>query len=796
LTLAVNDPLWKRLQLLVSLISVLAALAVLIAGWFWWRIRASLPQLDGNIPVTGLNAPVTILRDDLGVPTVSGDSRIDVARALGFLHAQDRFFQMDLLRRKGAGELAELFGRAAVPLDQAYRLHGFRHTAGKSLVLLEPEKRALLDAYTAGVNAGLAALNTIPWEYVVLRVKPEPWRPEDSLLVVHAMWLDLQDASGRLELSLDALRQALGQSGADFLAPRGTSWDAALDGSTFPVAPLPRFRLRNPGEVTSPAENPQPAGSNSFAVAGAHTNGSALLAGDMHLGLHVPHTWYRAVLAWTNAAGAPQRVVGVTLPGAPLMVVGSNSRIAWSYTNSYIDNSDVVVVETDTTAGAYYRTTEGFKKIIERTETINVKGEEPVTFATRWTEWGPIFSAPETGRSLALRWNAHNPESTDLNVIALETAENVTDALDIGRRSSMPNQNLVVADSAGAIGWTVTGRIPRRVGHDGRYPASWAYGDRRWDGWLAPEEIPAMINPPEGILWTANQRLVGGEAYAILGDNGYYGAARAAQIRDGLRELVAAGKSVAPADLLAVQLDDRALFLARWQKLFLTVLSDEAVAKKSDRGELRDAVKQWDGRASIDSAAYRLVRLWRLRVVERALAPFFQRAAATYPGFYYSNFQYEDALWQLVHDQPARLLNPAHTSWESLLLAAADDVLTETDRAGIPPDRFTNGRENTLSMKHPFSRRLPALFARLLDMPGDPLPGGSDMPRMQAASFGASARLVVAPGQEAEGIFHMPGGQSGHPLSPFYRAGHDAWVKGEATPLLPGPSRHTLTLQP
>jgi penicillin amidase len=537
-------------------------------------------------------------------------------------------------------------------------------------------------------------------------------------------------------------------------------------------------------------------GSNSFAVAGTHSgSGSALLANDMHLTLSMPHIWYRAVLQWTDAAGTAHRVVGVTLPGAPALVAGSNGQVAWGYTNANVDTMDVVLVEAETIAQLFYRTTHGFTEIEERKDLIKVKGAGAVPFTAQWTEWGPILSSPGKGRYLALRWSAHDPAATNLDMLDLETAATTAEAMAIAHHLGMPNQNLLAADRAGAIAWTVTGKIPRRIGYDGRFPVSWGYGDRKWDGWLNPDEIPVVSNPPEGLLWTANQRLVGGEAYAKLGDSGYDDGPRGGQIRDDLRRLVA-GKKATPADLLAIQLDDRAVFLERWQNFLLATLTDDAVAARGARGELREAVRQWNGHASPDSAAYRIVRAWRFKVAEWAFSPFAERAGEAYPGFSYSIFQFDDALWRLTHDQPDRLLNPAHSSWKELLLAAADDVLVEIDQAGVTPARFTWGSYNLLRMRHPFSRFLPGLLARCLDMPAQPLPGGSDMPRVQSPTQGASERLVVSPGHEAEGIFHMPGGQSGHPLSPYYRAGHEAWVKGESTPLLPGPAQHTLVLKP
>lgn len=802
---------WRtRLRWIFAGLGGILLIVIAAAVWGWWQMRGSLPPLDGERTVAGLSAPVSIERDALGVPTITGTTRADVARATGFLHAQDRYFQMDLLRRRGAGELSELFGAAAVELDKSARLHGFRRLAAQVIAQAEPAERAALTAYTAGVNAGLAALGNIPWEYLVIRTRPAPWREEDSILCIYAMWFDLQDYKGTFDLHRDALRSALGSAGLEFLAPRGNSWDAALDGSTFAPAPPPplRFRKAEPpaGLAALEPEGKRVVGSNAFALAGTHTaTGAAMLANDMHLDLNVPHLWYRALFRWPEADG-PRRVAGVTLPGVPFMVAGSNGRVAWGFTDAYVDTTDVITLATETTAHSFYQTPAGWKEIEERHEEIRVKGEKSVPFVAKWTQWGPVIDGPKNGRGLVLRWTAHDAVATNLHFLAMDNVRTTTEAVALAHRASFPNENMIIADAAGDIAWTILGLVPHRVGYDGRVPVSWTYGDRRWDGFLPPEEIPVVTTRPggppaealakEGALWSGNNRALGGEAYAKLGDSGYDDGARGGQIRDDLRALIASGKKAAPADLLAIQLDDRAVFLGRWRKFLLEILTDEAVAANKFRADLRAAVRTWNGRATPDSVAYRVVKAFRLHVAERALAPFIGPAQAEYTALNWRNLMYEDALWQLVHEQPAKLLNPAHASWSALLLTAADDLAGDVEKSGGPLARFTWGARNTLAMQHPFGRFLPKPVARLLDMPADQLPGDADMPRVQTARFGQSERMVVSPGHEEEAVFHMPGGQSGHPLSPYYRAGHEAWVKGEPTPLLPGPAQHTLTLTP
>ncbi len=749
---------------------------------------------------------MTVTRDVLGVPVVRGASRLDVARATGYLHAQDRFFQMDLLRRRAAGELAELLGPAALAWDRAARVHGFRALARRSLAQADPADQALVAAYAAGVNAGLAALRAAPFDYLVLHTRPQPWRPEDCSLIGFALTLDLEDDRGSYLRSLAAARDQLGGRVLAFFAPLLTSADAALDGSSAPLPPIPSpadLDLRRPADADAPTVarvGPKPGpvtepafpGSNGFAVSGAHAAGGAgLLASDMHLRLGVPNVWYRAALEWPGG-----HVTGVTVPGVPFVIAGSNGRIAWGFTDSYAATGDLVVVAPGPDPAEYHGPGGRLLPFEVRRDLIAVRGGSPVPIESRWTVWGPIVADGAKGTFLAYRWVAHDPAAANLTLGRMENAATVGAAFAVAHQAGMPAQNLIVADAAGSIGWTIAGRLPRRVGYDGRTPVSYLFGDRSWAGLLPPDEVPAIVDPPGGRIWTANNRIVGGTALAKLGDGGYARGARAAQIRDDLGALLARGHRAEPRDLLAIQLDDRALFLDRWQALLLETLSPAALAGHPARAQLRSLAAQWEGRAGIDSVSYGIVRDFRTAAAARTLQPIFAPCVDADPDFQWTLFHYEDALWAVLHAQPAHLLAPPYASWSDLLLAAADEAAAQLAHAPGAPARATWGRRNRAHIVHPLALALPAWLTGWLNLPAEPLPGDVDMPRVQAPSFGASERFVVAPGRESEGLFHMPGGQSGHPLSPFYRAGHEAWVRGEPTPFLPGAAAHTLILAP
>jgi penicillin amidase len=798
-------------RVLAILLGLLVLAALIGKVWFHHRMVASLPRLDGQRRLAGLAAPVTIERDDLGVPTIHAGSRLDAVRALGFLHAQDRFFQMDLLRRQAAGELADLVGYGALRLDQGHRVHRFRAVARQVVARAKPADRALLDAYAAGVNAGLAALGDKPFEYVALFADPEPWKPEDSILAVHAMFLELNDGTGSRETELGDLQTMVPPAMFEFLAPRGTEWDAPLVGPAIAPPPIPGpevMDLRK--QATTPARGALPklpgepteeisaAGSNNFAVAGAHTaDGHALLANDMHLGIRVPNTWYRVSIVRPDERGGTLRLTGVTLPGTPIVSAGSNGHVAWGFTNSYGDWTDIVQLEMDPKHPRLYRTPQGLKEIEEVKEELQIKGFPDDSETVEETIWGPVIGNSRPGNHpLVLAWTAHHPEAVNLEMGGLETARTIEEAMAVANRSGIPPQNFTVADETGRVGWTIIGQMPRRVGSDGRFdgrlPTSWADGSRHWDGWLTPEEHPRIVDPPSGRIWTANARVVDGEALARIGDGGYMLGARAQQIRDRLLSL----EKATPRDLLAIQLDDRALFLARWRDLLLRELTPEAVKGHPQRAELRRLVTTtWTGRASIDSVAYRAARAFRSQVRDRVFNLLTHQEGTPEVVRVRPSPQLEGSLWRLVTERPVHLLDPLFPSWDAELLAAVDDTIAQMETDGPKLAARTWGERNTTRIQHPLSLLVPFL-GRWLDMPAHPLPGDEDMPRVQGRGHGASERLVVSPGHEETGIFHMPVGQSGHPLSPYYRNGHAAWEEGRPTPFLPGRTVHRLALTP
>ena len=789
------------------------ALVALFGATFaiWLYLRGSLPQLDGQVRARALPAAAVIERDAAGNVSVRAADEAALAYATGYAHGQDRFFQMDILRRLAAGELAALLGPDALPVDRQHRVHRFRARARAAFAALDPAQQAYLRHYAAGVNAAVAAPLARPFEYALLRGAAKPWSPCDSLLVVYAMYLELQGSQISRLLSREALRRGVAPDMLAFLTPAASAFEAPLDGGsvvgtalTLPAA-RPEWLDRISGQASGAnaatwlgafsflpdSTREHSVGSNAFAVGAAHgRDARARVANDMHLALRLPNTWYRLTLSLGH-----RHVSGVSLPGAPVVVAGSNGDVAWGFTNSYGRLAQLVALDRDAADPALYRGPDGrWLRATAYVESLEVAGAQAEAMTVLETVWGPVIES--AGRVYALRWMAHQPGAVDMGLRDMAQARDAAEALRVARSAGVPAQNILVADRAGRIGWTIAGPLPWALPEDDGYAITATQADRPWQR-LPPRDYPRLVDPALGRLWSGNSRALSEPAaQARIGEGGADAGARSRQIRDALLGQDAFDE----ARLLAIQLDDRGLWLDPWRAMMLESLDAGALRGRADRVALRRLVQEWDGRADAQAVGYTLVRDFRQVLYEAWFGGLDARLAAMETGggpvlsLARAPSRIEHTMqWLARHRQwvPAR-----HGDWQAFMLVAIDAVIARNTVGGASLEQARWGDRNELMLAHPFAPLLPAPLRRLLMAPAHPMPGDIDTPRVQRPSFGASQRFVVAPGHEEAGILHMPGGASGHPLSPFYLAGHDDWRLGRPAPFLPGPAAHRLQLVP
>ncbi|MDX3773270.1 penicillin acylase family protein [Chromatiaceae bacterium AAb-1] len=774
------------------LVLTLFTLFILAVATLYGALRLSLPDYQGEH--TAAVASNTLLqRDQLGYLTVKAADRSDAAYALGYAHAQERFFQMDLSRRNAAGELAELFGSIALPADIRQRQHRFRERARQALEHFTLPELELLSTYTRGVNDGLSSLTLPPFEYWLLQQQPQPWQETDSLLIIYSMYLELQGELGRDEYAMTLLENTLPAEWLTFLQQHSADWQAAIDNSTVQPIPVPDTPYPSVLRALTAChdcllKDSTDIGSNNFAVSGQLTpHGSAILADDMHLGIRVPGTWYKAQLNWRENSVLHQ-VTGLSMPGTPAIVVGSNGKIAWGFTNSTADWHDLVKV-TLSDDGKRYKTADGWQPLIYHYDSIKVKNGPDHALQLPETQWGPLLKFGN-GMSYALHWAGYARTAVNFKLMQLEKVTNVAQALEIGPATGIPAQNLLVADRQGNIGWTIMGQIPRRQLTDWDTAQDWTDNQNYWDGYIDPQQQPKLINPESGRLWTANARTVGGDMYQLLGNGGYDLGARSWQIRDGLF-----AHDVLDEQLLhKIQLDNRAIMLERWKKLLLSILTPEII-QEHQLQQYRQFIVQSSHAAATDAVGYTLVRTFRETTLQLLFAPL--SAYLEQHGSRSLDLKYslETPGWALLQQRRPDTLPEQFSDWDELLLTALLQSQARLQQHDTPLKQAQWGKQNLANIKHPLSSAIPVLGG-WLNMPASELAGDSHMPRVQRPASGQSQRMVVAPGQEQLGILTIPAGQSGHPLSPFYRADHQYWLNEVPLPFLPGERKYQLTLVP
>lgn len=778
---------------------------VLIVGFFGWAyyvLQASKPVLTGELIFSSLQAPVEINRDINGIPLLTAENRLDVAFAMGFLHAQERFFQMDLARRVGAGELAELFGSDVLPFDELLRRHRLRHVAEQAVATLPSAHKELLDTYVDGVNAGLQALEHAPLEYTITSTEPEDWTAADSLLVILNMFVLLQDSNGEQEYARHALYQSLPESVAVFLDAGGSGqWDAPITGPTMQIPAIPladAFSLRDRpiASLIDSRERPSISGSNAWAMSGDYTgSGAAIVANDMHLAYYMPSMFYR--MEWVIEPDSNtidrQHMVGITLPGLPMMVAGSNGFIAWGLTNSAGDWSDTVLLDSVNEEQTGFQAADGRLAFETVVETIDINGSDPASFEIKSTPWGPVYEVEESGDLYAMQWVAHYPRVVNLGLLELEQVHSTAAALQLTADIGIPQQNIIFGDHEGNIGWTIAGAIPDRSSSNGYFPlhssdlnSSW----QRWPYWLSASEYPRIYNPQHGRLWTANARVVGGEDLDKIGHGYYVLGARARQIRDGLFAIDQASEQ----QMLDIQMDHRALFLQHWAELMQQTIKDAGNNPKLT--DLAEQLSAWDGTAAYTSQAYTYIRGFREQVLDHVFTPYVDIIQTNYPTFELEQVgdQQEGPLWTLVSEQPEHLLPAQFDSWQALLVTSlieSVDILSE----GEDLKDISWGDSNRLAMRHVMSEFVP-FFGALFDMPEVPLHGDRHMPLSQQSGHGPVQRMVVRPGEESSGLMTGPGGQAGNPLTTYYGAGQQDWLDGMPSGLRAGDTVYLLRLVP
>ena len=788
-------------RLCLSIVFGIVGILVIVIGLGYWWWSQSLPVFDGERQLPELFTPVSVDTNNYGIPLIHATNRMDAIRVLGFVTARDRLFQMDVMRRKSAGRLAEIFGERVVNSDMQSRTYGFNHKAKEVLLKLPALHRQYLEAYAEGVNRYLKQDITLLFEFKILGYQPEPWQAEDCLLIVFGMFENLTAWSERSERMLSIMAETLPTNVLTFLTPDTDVFTDDLlkyakslrPPQIIPLQTMQTLLAKYEGDFNHLAYAPSEilAGSNAWAVSGNKTeDGRAILANDMHLGISVPNIWYRVELDYPKV-----RAAGVNLPGTPFLISGSNQYVAWGATNLGGDFLDLVKLEINPDNARQYRVGDNWKNFDERNEVIRIKGGNSKTLTVKETLWGPVAMQPLLGQPVAIHWVALDVNAVNTETVDLEQSQTLKQALEIVKRSGGPQLNVLLADDKGHIAWTLTGKIPRRVGSDGAISQSWANGKVGWHDYIEPNDMPQLIDPAEGFLVSANERRFTADFPFVIGHqfaNGY----RAYRIRQQLEQAAKHNEQT----LFNLQQDTETEFYRYYQQLALAVLTPEILAQNPELTGLRDYLKNWNGRADIDSLGLPILVEFRKQLIDAVFTPFLGACKQVDKNFVYTWNYVDTPLQAMLNKKPIQLLPDAwhYKNWEQFILAqlniSAGKIMSSHPDVAL--NDLTWGTQNIVNHAHPFSKAV-SLLSSALDMPHQPLAGcGGYCVRVTGADFGASERLVVSPNHFQDGILHMPGGQSGHPLSAHYMDQQPFWLKGIPLPFATEVAAHKLLLRP
>jgi len=808
----------------------LAVLLIVFGGLAWWFTYRPLPQIDGSISLPGLQKEVSVDRDNWGVPHIRASSLEDAVEAQGYAMAQDRLWQMDLLRRASRGQLSEIVGPLALKSDRQFRTFGFSRAAERDFAAMENDSRTLMEAYARGVNRFIDQhQKSLPLEFSLLNYKPQPWKPTDSLVIAGYMYQTLTDTWER-ELDRARVEARVGNDRSKDLFSEDSPMDHFVignpkvpdDGSKTSRAVRHRSKEddddspadtvlkaaehddqsvptpESPADLTSvlwpsfrnyleqtQSEIRRGLGSNDWVVSGAHTaTGKPILANDTHLELSIPPIWYEIHL---TAPGYNAK--GFTLPGAPLIVIGHNDRIAWGFTNNGADVQDLYIETFNPAAPDEYRVNGAWVKAQIFDEVIHVKGQPDEHLKVVVTRHGPVVRE-EAGISYALRWTALEPGGLGNTYNWLSKAQDWDEFREVMKKVWGPGQNAVYADVEGNIGYIMAARVPiRKKGH-GEVPVPGDTDDYEWTGYIPFDQLPQALNPGSGIIVTANARVVGPNYKPYLTDR-WEEPYRTARIYNLLHEKY----GLRPIDMLQVETDTYS-----YPHVFLAdqlLASAKTVQPKDPRAQtLVKSLQDWNGIADADSPLVSFLEMTRRASLELILKPYLGNDTNLY------RWRSMVFLQKILTDRPAKWLPPAYKSYDELLAAAADRAVSMLAEA-TKSDRISAWKWkelDALDMLHPLGRQ--GFLKWFLSISGKPQSGTLFSVRAATTHHGPSMRFIANLANWDDSIMLIPAGESGQPGSGHYTDQFSYWYEGEpiVTPFSDGAEekarKHTLKLNP
>jgi penicillin G amidase len=808
------------------LLWIFALAVVVLATTIWWLVYRPLPQLDGRVSVGGLQSNVTVERDKWGVPHIRAGSVEDMAEAEGYVMAQDRLWQMDLLRRVARGQLSEILGPVTVGVDKDFRVLNFARAAQRDYEQMDPEGRKILDAYARGVNQFIEQHGSkLPMEFTLLRYKPTQWHATDTLVIAGYMYRTLADtrksemnraivmAKASPEMTKDLFSETssldhyvVGDPNIEKSArdqSQANSDDDDDDMDYDDVIKAQRGNPVAPGEAAAPdltsllamqvkdwvgesqRDIRHSLGSNNWVVSGAHTaTGKPLLANDTHLELSIPPIWYEVHL---TAPG--WNVKGFTLPGAPLVVIGHNDKIAWGFTNNGADVQDLYIETFNPANPDEYRVNGQWKKADVYDEVIKIKGAADQHMRLVVTRHGPVVQQ-DGDKYYAMKWTALEPGGLSSSYFWLGQAQNWNEFLGIMKTAWGPAQNTVYADVDGNIGYIMGARVPIRKKGRGDVPVPGDTDAYEWTGYVPFEQLPKSFNPESGFIATANARVVGPDYKPYLTDN-WEEPYRTARIYD----LLSDKHDLRPEDMLKVQADAYSIphaFIAEQ----LVAAAKVAPPKDPRAKKLIEQAKDWNGIAEANSTVVAFLNSAMYRALNSILEAQLGNDADKY------DCRKLNFLQRTLQERPAKWLPAQYKNYDELLTAAADQAVQRLEERtkDADPEDWDWKRFNYLDMLHPLGRE--GLLKKLLSITDQAQSGTDYSPRAASRDHGPAMRFVANTANWDESIILIPAGESGQPGSEHYRDQFSYWLDGKA---IYGPftdageakiRRHTLTLQP